>query len=99
MLNAPKQAENKWEQENATNQLQEMAERIASEKTRGKEAAKSNALVSHIYFPFLINLIAALLKRLESTYWAHLLFTSSYTLQRNVQEQEQEMQFLQEEQM
>ena len=54
MLNAPKQVENKWEQENATNQLQEMAERIASEKTRVNEAAKSNALVSHIYFSFYV---------------------------------------------
>ena len=95
MLNAPKQKENKWEQENATNQLQKMGERNASEKTRLKGAAKSNALVSHIYFLLLIKFQ---IKPDLSVYLAlFTFFASSYILQRNMQEKEQEMQHMQKE--
>ena len=48
MVNVPKQAENKWEHENATTQFQKMEERIALEIRRKKKAAKSN-VVSHTH--------------------------------------------------
>ena len=61
MLNVPKQEENKREQELATTQLQAMEVRIASDKTRKKRAAKSNALVSMLRFSFLIRILISLL--------------------------------------
>ena len=68
-------------------------------KCAGKNKAERSCKIkcsckSHL-FPILYKVLN--LTRVESTDWTYLLFESSYTLQRNVQEQEQEMQFMQEE--
>ena len=65
-------------------------------KNKGERSCKIKcSCKSHLFL--ILCKVLNFITRVESTDWTYLLFESSYTLQRNVQEQEQEMQFMQEE--